>query len=96
MTIYYNCKERKELAKTISEIIGVPYEYKYMPMGAYQIDYFTTDKDGNLNFDDSADSDEIENLLESLEKRRFIAKSQDEKIIISMPRDLFGKSSSSC
>jgi peroxiredoxin len=93
MTIYYNCKERKELAKAVSEIIGVPYEYKYMPTCAYQIDYFTIDKDGNLNFDDSADSDEIENLLESLEKRGFIAKPQDEKIIISMPGDFFDERS---
>ena len=50
MTIFYNCTgtRRKELVTAISEITGAKAEYQFMPTQAYQIDYFTVDKDGNL------------------------------------------------
>lgn len=65
--------ERKALVKTISEITGAAAVYKYMPTCAYEIDYFTVTKDGALEFDDRADSEEIETLLEQLAKRGFTA-----------------------
>lgn len=65
--------ERKALVKAISEITGVAAVYKYMPTCAYEIDYFTVTKDGALEFYDRADSEEIENLLERLAERGFIA-----------------------
>ena len=37
----------------------------------YQVDYFTIEKDGTLEFDDRADSEEIESLLEQLAQRGF-------------------------
>lgn len=43
------------------------------PTYAYQIDYFTVTREGNLEFDDRADSEEIEGLLEFLAERGFIA-----------------------
>ena len=43
------------------------------PTYAYQIDYFTVTRDGNLEFDDRADSEEIEGLIEFLAERGFIA-----------------------
>ena len=63
--------ERKELVKAISEITGAEVVYKFMPTCAYEIDYFTVTKDGALEFDARADSEEIENLLEQLAQRGF-------------------------
>ena len=47
------------------------------PTYAYRIDYFTVTREGNLEFDDRAESEEIENLLEFLSERGFIAKVAD-------------------
>ena len=63
--------ERKALVKAISDITGAEAVYKFMPTCAYEIDYFTVTKDGALEFDDRADSEEIENLLEQLEQKGF-------------------------
>ena len=63
--------ERKALVKAISEITGAAAVYKYMPTCAYEIDYYTVTKDGALEFDDRADSEEIETLLEQLAERGF-------------------------
>ena len=43
------------------------------PTYAYRIDYFTVTREGNLEFDDRADSEEIETLLEFLSERGFVA-----------------------
>ena len=43
-------EKRKELAKTVSEIIGAPAEYQFMPTCAYKIGQHTLDKDGTLHF----------------------------------------------
>lgn len=65
--------ERKALVTAIGEILEVKPKYKGMPSAAYEIDYFTVTKDGTLEFDDRADSGEIENLLERLADRGFAA-----------------------
>lgn len=65
--------ERKALVTAIGEILEVKPKYKGMPSAAYEIDYFTVTKDGALEFDDRADSGEIENLLERLADRGFAA-----------------------
>lgn len=65
--------ERKALVTAIGEILKVKPKYKGMPSAAYEIDYFTVTKDGTLEFDDRADSEEIENLLESLSDRGIVA-----------------------
>lgn len=61
--------ERKALVTAIGEILEVKPKYKGMPSAAYEIDYFTVTKDGSLEFDDMADSEEVEHLLESLTDR---------------------------
>ncbi|MFR7882382.1 MAG: virulence protein [[Eubacterium] siraeum] len=73
MTIYYNTQDRKPLVKAISEFTGADAVYMRTPTYAYQIDYFTVTRDGNLEFDDRADSEEIEGLIEFLAERGFIA-----------------------
>lgn len=71
--------ERKALVKAISEITGAVAIYKYVPTCAYEIDYFTVTKDGALEFDDRADSEEIESLLEQLAERGFTAADSGEE-----------------
>ena len=73
MTIYYNAKDRKPLVKAISEFTGADAVYMRTPTYAYRIDYFTVTREGNLEFDDRADSEEIEGLIEFLAERGFIA-----------------------
>ncbi len=65
--------ERKALVTAIGEILEVKPKYKGMPSAAYEIDYFMVTKDGALEFDDRADSEEVENLLERLAGRGFAA-----------------------
>ena len=65
MIIEFNLtgNDRKKLVKNISEVIGAPAEYQYMPTCAYVIgrDYTVT-KEGNLEINDRADSKEVEHL----------------------------------
>jgi hypothetical protein len=73
MTIKYNVsgKQRKALANTIATWLGEEVKYLGAPSFAYEIDFFTIDKDGNLIFDDMADSEMIENLIEHLHDEGF-------------------------
>ena len=77
MTIYYNAQDRKPLVKAISEFTGAKATYMRTPTYAYRIDYFTVTREGNLEFDDRADSEGIESLLEFLAERGFIAENAD-------------------
>lgn len=79
MTIYYNTQDRKPLVKAISEFTGADAVYMRTPTYTYRIDYFTVTREGNLEFDDRADSEEIEGLLEFLAERGFIAENADTK-----------------
>lgn len=78
MTIYYNAQDRKPLVKAISEFTGADAVYLRTPTYAYRIDYFTVTREGNLEFDDRADSEEIENLIEFLAERGFVAESPEQ------------------
>ena len=107
MEIRYNVTgaKRKELVKVIANATGARAEYKFMPTCNYEIDYFTVTKDGTLLFDDRADSEEIENLIETLDNQGFTAEpqtvetSENEKLspaevnglCISMPASLFSE-----
>lgn len=75
MKIIYNATDRKPLVKAISEFTGAKAVYMRTPTYAYQIDYFTVTREGNLQFDDMADSEEIENLIEFLTQKGFAAES---------------------
>jgi hypothetical protein len=68
MELKYNVtgSDRKRLVAAISEITEVPSKYLGAPTFAYEVDYFTIDKAGTLSFDDRADSDEVEMLVERL------------------------------
>ena len=95
MTIDYKAENRKALVQAISEFTGAKAKYLGMPSAAYQIDYFTVTKEGNLELDDRADSEEIENLIEHLAGAGFLAETKKEEteaeeptgLTISMPLD---------
>lgn len=96
MTIKFNVpgKERKRMVLTIAKWLGEEVKYKGAPTFAYEVDYFTIDKDGNLIFDDRADSEVIERLLEHLYDEGFESdisaeESEPTGICISMPKSLF-------
>jgi hypothetical protein len=68
MRINYNVTgaQRKELVRVIADTTGAKAEYMKMPTCNYQIDYFTVTKNGALEFDDMADSEEVEKVLEAI------------------------------
>ena len=75
MTINYNVKgtDRKALVTAMGEILEVKPKYVGMPTAAYEVNYFTVDRNGAVSFDDGANSEEIENLFEQLAERGFTA-----------------------
>ena len=83
--------DRKELAKAVSEIIGAPAEYQYMPTCAYKIGIdYTVTKEGNLEISDSADSKEVENLIDELGSRGYDVPLDEEEngLTVEMPLEL--------
>lgn len=68
MEINYNVTgpDRKRLVQAIAEILESDAKYLGVPSCAYQVDYFTISKDGTLSFDDRADSNKVEQLIERL------------------------------
>lgn len=98
MTITINATgaERKRLVQTIAQWTGCKAKYLGVPSCAYQVDYFTIEKNGSLTFDDSADSEVIERLLQHIYDEGFDidqSHTEDEEeitgVCISMPRSLF-------
>ena len=100
MTVKYNVTgaKRKELAQLISNFTGCDIKYNGAPTFAYEVDYFTIDKSGALSFDDKADSEVIERLLEMLYDNGFESEALPEAdepstettgLCVSMPRTLF-------
>lgn len=100
VTIHATGAERKSLVKTISDWLGIPAKYCGAPTFNYEVDYLTVDRNGNLSFDDRADSEVIERLLEHIYDEGFdIDQSHTEEVIpetdescavcISMPKHLF-------
>ena len=96
MTITINAQgaERKRLVKCISDWLEVPAKYCGAPTFNYEVDYFTIDKNGNLTFDDMADSEVIEGLIEHICNEGFdIDQShtdEDEEpvgLTVSMPKE---------
>lgn len=75
MEIRYNVtgSERKRLADYIAGFLGCEKKYLGVPSCAYQVGYMEVSKDGTVSFDDRADSEEIETLLEELAREGFHA-----------------------
>ena len=90
MEIKYNKtgKDRKAFVNAVSDIIGEPAGYLATPTFAYKKgDWYTVTKDGNLDIFDRADSEEVENLIEQLDKLGFTAEPQDEVELVILGVD---------
>lgn len=77
MKVTYNITDRKPFVKALEEITGAKAVYKKTPTYAYTVDYFTVTREGNLTFDDMADSEEIERVLEELDQHGFHCESAE-------------------
>lgn len=94
MQVKYNVTgaQRKELVKVIADTTGAKAKYLGMPSCSYEIDCFTVTKDGTLAFDDRADSEEVEQVLEAVAAAGFECEEQkgaQDAITIEMPRDYY-------
>lgn len=75
MELKYNVtgSERKRLVTAMAEITKCAAKYKGAPTFAYEVDYFTIDKNGTVSFDNCAGSEEIETLIQRLHEQGFDA-----------------------
>lgn len=98
MTITINAQgsERKRLVQCISQWLGCEPNYLGAPTFSYQVDYFTIEKNGSLTFDDAANSEVIERLLQHIYDEGFDidqSRTQDDEaptqVCISLPRSQF-------
>lgn len=82
MELKYNVTgaKRKELVNLIANFTGCDARYLGAPSFAYEVDYFTIDRNGTVSFDDSADSEVIERLIEMLYDNSFVAEASEEQI----------------
>ena len=69
--------ERKRLVQAISAYTQADAKYLGAPTFAYQVDYFTIDRNGVVSFDDRADSEQIEGLIETLVEQGFVSQVAD-------------------
>ena len=67
-TFYYRQSgaSRKQFVKAISGILEARPRYTGMPLCAYEIDFVTVTKEGNIEVDERSDTEEVENLIEKL------------------------------
>lgn len=96
MTITYHSQNRKELVRAISEIIGIPAVYQFMPTCAYKIgECYIVTKAGDLEISDQADRKETERLLAELENQGYTVPDTTEpestKLTVQMPADFFNE-----
>lgn len=94
MTITYHSQNRKELVRAISEIIGIPAVYQFMPTCAYKIgECYTVTKSGDLEISDQADRKETERLLAELANQGYAVPDTTEPeskgLTVQMPADFF-------
>lgn len=78
-TLDYNVTgaERKRLVKAISDFTGAEAKFLGVPSCAYEVGLFHVDKNGCVSFDDRADSEEIEGLIEALAAQGFETAAQE-------------------
>ena len=72
--------ERKRLVKAIAAFTKADAKYLGAPTFAYEVDYFIIDRKGCVSFDDRADSEEIEGLIDVLVGQGFVAQVSDRGI----------------
>jgi len=80
--------DRKRLVSAIGEILEVPPKYLGAPTFAYEVDYITIDMNGIVSFDDRANSDEIEMLVEALLEKGFEPEARFEDLQMTEEEEL--------
>ncbi|MDO4834124.1 MAG: virulence protein [Bacillota bacterium] len=87
MKVNYNAtgKERKRLTQTVGNTIGVDAIYKGVPTCAYEINYFTVDREGILILNNITDSHEVEQVFDAIADARFTPQENRSGIAIQMP-----------
>ncbi len=88
--------ERKRLVRAMSDILEAKPKYMGAPSFTYEVDYFAVDKSGTVRFDDHADSEVIEKLIERLYEQGFEAEPTNDSgtddgigLVIEIPRSSF-------
>lgn len=71
MKITYNLTNRKPFVKALEEITGAKSKYLFTPTYAFEVDYFTVTREGNLTCNDNADPDAVEAVLTALADRGY-------------------------
>lgn len=66
--------ERKRLVQAIGTCMEADAKYLGAPTFSYQVDFFTIDRNGVVSFDDRADSELIEGLIDTLAEQGFVAR----------------------
>lgn len=102
MTITINAQgsERKRLVQCISQWLGCEPNYLGAPTFSYQVGFLTIEKNGSLIFDDAANSEVIERLLQhiydegfDIDQRHTEDEEEPTQVCISLPRSRFTVSS---
>lgn len=91
MTIHYNVsgEARKHLVYTMAELLECKPRYLQAPTYAYQVGDYHVSRGGEVSFDDrTADSEEVEMLIESLAERGFKPEAADEGKREAEPRPM--------
>ena len=100
ITIIAQGSERKRLVQCISQWLGCEPNYLGAPTFSYQVGFLTIEKNGSLTFDDAADSEVIERLLQhiydegfDIDQRHTEDEEEPTQVCISLPRSRFTDSS---
>lgn len=78
--------KRKALAQKIGELAGFDIHYCGVPTCAYEIGFFTLNKDAVLSFPDREDTEIIERVLDGLHNAGY--DSAPDTLTISMPKNM--------
>ena len=91
MEIKYNIEKdkRKALAEKIGELADFDVHYCGVPTCAYEIGFFTLNKDAVLSFPDREDTEIIERVLNGLHEAGY--SSAPDTLTISMPKDMLNE-----
>ena len=82
--------QRKALAQKIGELADFDIHYCGVPTCAYEIGFFTLDKENVLTFPDREDTEIIERVIEELENAGYLsAEEAPNTLTISMPKSQF-------
>lgn len=91
MEIKYNIEKdrRKALAEKIGELADFDIHYCGVPTCAYEIGFFTLDKENVLIFPDREDTEIIERVIEGLKKAGYLSANEaPNALTISMPKNM--------